>query len=1259
MSKTTTELSTPYPGLRPFEKEDHPVFFGREAQVGALLTLLEDHAFVAVLGSSGCGKSSLVRAGLLPAVRDGFLLGTTNWCFVVLKPGDQPYERLVRELARSLYSEDQNRSASPGDAQTTSKHSRILKTLLKSDRGLLDVINESEISPDTNVLVVVDQFEELFAFRRASAKRDLVVSRDEAAAFVNTLLSCCANAEGRIRVVLTMRSDFVGDCEAFLGLPETVSRSQFLVPRLDRGQMEEAITRPGTVNGAFSPFTVEPELVTRIINDAGDRPDQLPLMQHALMRTWKFAVKRASGEGASVRLVHKDYDDAGGIAEALSRHAEDAWKLIGGDQRREETARRLFLLLCDISPDGQITRRRPRVEEVEAVTGANGEQIEKLIRIFQDDDRNFLLPPQNGPLQPSDRLDISHEALLRQWPRFSGWQEQERQDSLELVRLVESARNYYQIPRKGGLLPAEDVDRIEKWKKRVSLKWAGRYVTETQEAWVKAIAFFQESQNHVKKQRLYKRSLIAAGILVPLIFLFQAERAKTEIGKVLIDQFNGTIGISDVFEPSATERAALWKLAELETDRANVRKELIDQWFQTGDILNALRHDARGLQAAVGMNSELQRHVASHAGKFTDGLVKESLNTPIGSDSLSMPTELANLAPRMAPQDAASLGGRLVAVLEASSRLPPSLINVLTNLAARMEPQDAARLANRLLMAIETDPDRVSGLTEVLTNLAARMGPDGAPSIAKRLVAVLETETDSVTSLVLTVAQLVVSMEPKAGADIALRTVQIVASRLENQTSDDFTPLDLSGFGAVTTLTSHMKSDDAANVANRLVTPLVNPQTHINRLPALSATIAALTAEMEPREVARLADALAEGFKAQQPDPDRLSNLSGAVRAVAAQMKSSDAAGIAKSLVGAVSNSQLDPGSLTNLSRAVAALAVQMQPPDAADVAIRTAEAVAETLVRTRGAANLSGLSAAAGELSNMLAPSDAGRLAERLEKELENPRTDTGVLYSLSSVVGKLTARANPDDVARLAERFADEFVNSPTEKRRSASGAAVAALAAQMKRDDAASLAGRLAQQLENPRADTKRLPALGTTVAALAARMEPKDAASLAARGAKVIAERLANTRIGDSNTLSDLGIALGRLSSFIPSTGRETPERETPLLALSNVLLRQVPGPPKPGEEESEIRKDVANLCGRLSPQDLAEVLKWPVSTGEAQRIVVAELERKSGQKFGGDLFTLAEQAQAMRISALNAPAKLPRAENALEELRRFLSTPSTH
>lgn len=472
----STPLTMPYPGLRPFEAEDQPLFFGREEQVSAMLRQLEDHRFVAVVGSSGSGKSSLVRAGLLPAVREGFLLGTTDWRTLVIKPGHQPYQRLVRALHRTK--EDAgNASAIPADdGPLTSAETLTLATLRRTDRGLLTAVDELAMSSENRIMVVVDQFEELFAFRRAGVNRDHVASRDEAAAFVGMLLRSAADPAGRVWAVLTMRSDFIGDCEAFLGLPEQISRSQFLVPRPDRRQMEEAIARPGTVEeGAFKTFTFADGLVNRIVNDAGDRPDQLPLMQHALMRTWKRALER-SGTGGPVKVTFDDYETAGGIENALSLHADAAWNEIKDDPKKAHIARRLFLLLCDISPDGQITRRRPQMAEVQAVTSASVTEIESVVRVFQQDDRNFLLPPPPQQLTAETYLDISHEALLRQWKEFSHWLTEEADSKVWLQELSQAAKDYQRDPQT-ELWRGNDLRNGEEWMRKTqpTEAWANRH----------------------------------------------------------------------------------------------------------------------------------------------------------------------------------------------------------------------------------------------------------------------------------------------------------------------------------------------------------------------------------------------------------------------------------------------------------------------------------------------------------------------------------------------------------------------------------------------------------------------------------------------------------------------------------------------------------------------------------------------------------------------------------------------------------------
>jgi energy-coupling factor transporter ATP-binding protein EcfA2 len=475
----------PYPGLRPFEAEDEPIFFGREAQVSGMLRRLEDHRFVAVVGSSGCGKSSLVRAGLLPALDAGFLMGTTAWVSPVIKPGAHPYEHLAHGLAGANRAAYCGVAASSNDCGTADEVT-VVSILRRSDLGLLEALKAVGVADVSNVLLVIDQFEELFAFRRTPSSTG-AASRDEAAAFVSMLLRSCANPTGRLWIVLTMRSDFIGDCEAFLGLPELISRTQFLVPRLDRAQMEEAIVRPGSV---YEPFGFADGLVNRIINEAGDRPDQLPLMQHALMRTWKLAVARSTRAGAAVQLSHADYEEAGGIENALSLDADRAWDEVKTNPRQARIARQLFLLLCDISPDGQITRRRPTVGEVEAATGATREEVAQVVAPFQNDDRNFLLPPVDRKFTSTTTLDISHEALLRRWQLFANeWQQQEQADASELRRVTDLARLHKE--GRSALLQGQDLDRIVRWRANVSPEWASRYVRP--DRWAEAETFLDAS----------------------------------------------------------------------------------------------------------------------------------------------------------------------------------------------------------------------------------------------------------------------------------------------------------------------------------------------------------------------------------------------------------------------------------------------------------------------------------------------------------------------------------------------------------------------------------------------------------------------------------------------------------------------------------------------------------------------------------------------------------------------------------------------
>src|SRR5688572_504307 len=152
--------SIPYPGLRPFQRDEAHLFFGREEQVEEMLTRLEDRRFLAVVGTSGCGKSSLVRAGLLPALDQGFLSDANpNWRMAVMTPGNAPFDHLAAALV-------QTPAPALADQGMSEATARLQATLRRGPRGLIEAVAESYVPKDTNLLVVVDQFEELFRYRK-------------------------------------------------------------------------------------------------------------------------------------------------------------------------------------------------------------------------------------------------------------------------------------------------------------------------------------------------------------------------------------------------------------------------------------------------------------------------------------------------------------------------------------------------------------------------------------------------------------------------------------------------------------------------------------------------------------------------------------------------------------------------------------------------------------------------------------------------------------------------------------------------------------------------------------------------------------------------------------------------------------------------------------------------------------------------------------------------------------------------------------
>ncbi len=296
----------PFPGLRPFREEEEHLFFGREHQVDAMIDKLAETHFLAVVGTSGSGKSSLVNCGLRPALHRGLMAKAgTMWRIAQFRPGLHP----IRAMAEAL--------AAAGILEVDAREGRfalsdvIESSLRLSKLGLPDVYEQARLLPGTNLLVVADQFEELFRYSKISVPQvgEEYGAGNDATEFVNLLLEVREHPALPIYVVLTMRSDYLGDCSRFLGLPEAINRGQYLVPRLTRDERRSAIAGPVGVGGA----QITPVLLTRLVNDVGDNPDQLSILQHALNRTWARWEEHDNRQGP-IDLPH--YEAIGTMATA-------------------------------------------------------------------------------------------------------------------------------------------------------------------------------------------------------------------------------------------------------------------------------------------------------------------------------------------------------------------------------------------------------------------------------------------------------------------------------------------------------------------------------------------------------------------------------------------------------------------------------------------------------------------------------------------------------------------------------------------------------------------------------------------------------------------------------------------------------------------------------------------------------------------------------------------------------------------------------
>ncbi|HWO69452.1 MAG TPA: BTAD domain-containing putative transcriptional regulator [Actinomycetota bacterium] len=421
----STEIRNPYKGLRPFLEPDAADFFGREALVSELVARLVEQGdgsrFLGVVGPSASGKSSLVRAGLLPALRAGAVEGSDRWFLLEMHPGTYPLEELASALMRIAVHP-------PSD---------LVERLAQDDLGLVSVAEEM-LPPGSDLLLVIDQFEELFT---------LVDAEDVRARFLGIVVAAATEPTSRVRIVCTLRADFYDRPLAYAGPAGLMKSRTVTVTPLVPEELQRAVVGPAEGVG----LRIDPALVAEIVADVATQPGALPLLQYAL--TELFDQRDDS------TLTLDGYRRIGKVSGALSRRAEALYRRL--NRSGQEATRQLFLRLITVGREGgDDTRRRVLRSELLSLEVDQG-ALDAVIDTFG---ARRLLSFDRDPASRGPTVEVAHEALLTEWGRLRGWIEAAREDVRTHRRLAAGARDWTVSGRDPSfVLRGTHLARFEAW----------------------------------------------------------------------------------------------------------------------------------------------------------------------------------------------------------------------------------------------------------------------------------------------------------------------------------------------------------------------------------------------------------------------------------------------------------------------------------------------------------------------------------------------------------------------------------------------------------------------------------------------------------------------------------------------------------------------------------------------------------------------------------------------------------------------------
>ena len=785
------EGQCPYRGLQAFQPEHAQFFFGREARIEWLLNALRpastadaadtrhENRFLGIIGASGSGKSSLARAGLIPALRRGRLEASDTWPIVICRPGQDPLESLAIALAA-----DPVIGSRVGDVGD-------LMARMEGDETRLHLTTRLALAnaPESQrIVVVVDQFEELFtlqtdnftSIRSSRSVTDLTKVRTgetKRKAFIDNLIYAAGIPGGKTIVVLTMRADFYGKCASFPNLAAALTDHQDLVGPMTPAELREVIERPAQLVG----LELESGLVEMLLKEMEDQPGALPLLQHALWELWQ----RRDGR----RLTVDAYRAIGGLEGALEKQANEIFEGLNPDD--QATCRRIFLRLTQPGEGSEDTKRRVALSQLgdsAAVTSV----IQRLT--------NVRLITAEGQSNKGNEafVEVSHEALIRSWSKLRTWIDSDREALRTMNRLSEASTEWLAAKRDPGYLfhgarlaeaeewsktPEADLNQVEAEFLRASLDLRDRDLREEEERRARELMTAnklaeserERAQEQTVAARRSKQLSIAALCLagmavVAFIFAFKAEReanrnaletedARKQIEQTLADNLLERIHVvPDAF--GINEYPGIWQIAELPPKHEQLRTLILTKG--TTQPTSAARLANRAPQATlaiIGLDKDRRERA-----------IKDVILPTLTQSSAELPRRLAaaRLGIALNFQDGVFAKQAVVTLSEAlvqttDSRAHPDLTSDLKSAIRSIPTAEVQPSIGQVIAMMEKtdDPQVLRRLCEVVAVLPGEISlPDGR-RMADRLVAVMDQQRlpDPIRILSTSLATLPVDLE--------------------------------------------------------------------------------------------------------------------------------------------------------------------------------------------------------------------------------------------------------------------------------------------------------------------------------------------------------------------------------------------------------------------------------------------------------------------------------------------------------------------